>query len=81
MSFQLIDCETTILREITMPEVKRKDIAQTYRLIMESGESSKVDWGKINRAIIERWSKSGLIWIKQQAHSGKAFDDKKGSEA
>lgn len=68
----LTDCQNTILHEISMKEIKRRDVAQTYRLAMESGET--IDWGIINRAIIERWSRSGLIWIKTQAHSGKCFE-------
>ncbi len=73
MKLTLCQCEDTILREIAMPEMKRKDVAQTYRLVLESPESRTVNWGNINKAIIERWSLSGLIWIKKQAWSGKAF--------
>jgi hypothetical protein len=74
MRFELMGCENTILREIAMPEMKRRDIAQIYALTMRSGEA--VDWGKINAAIISRWSKSGLVWIKEQAHSGKCFKER-----
>lgn len=73
MSFQLVCCEDTILREIAIPELKQRDIAQTYRLAMQSDECSTMDWTKINRAIMERWSQSGLIRIKKMAHSGKCF--------
>jgi hypothetical protein len=73
MSIELADCENTIIAEIENPECKRKDIAQTYALILKSSERDKVDWPKINRKIMLRWSLSGLRWIKQQAWSGKAF--------
>lgn len=73
MSFELTNGQSTILREISMPEMKRKDIAQTYRLIMESSECDTVDYAVINNAIIDRWSYAGLTWIKKQAHSGKCF--------
>ena len=76
MKIQLCDCENTILREIAMPEMKRRDVAQTYRLAMESSERDKIDWGKVNKAIMDRWSKSGLIWIKTQAWNGKCFNGK-----
>ena len=67
----LVSGEDTILREIAEPKLKRKDIAMTYRLIMDGGE--EVNWGWINKAILGRWKLSGLIWIKKQAHSGKCF--------
>lgn len=69
MSFkiELLDCTNNLLREIKIKEVKRKDIAQTYRLAMESSE--KINWKEINKAIIKRWSISGLKWIKEQAWS------------
>lgn len=73
MRFELANCENVILREVAMPEMKRRDIAQTYRLAMESSECQRINWGKVNRAIMERWSKSGLIWIKEAAHSGRCF--------
>ncbi len=71
MRISMCDCVNTILREIAMPEMKRRDVAQSYALAMQSSE--QVDWAAINKAIIERWSMSGLIWIKKQAHSGKCF--------
>jgi hypothetical protein len=70
MTIELVDCTNTILHEITMG-LKRKDIAKTYRLALQS--SYPTDWAKVNAAIIERWSRSGLEWIKQQAWSGKAL--------
>jgi hypothetical protein len=74
--FELMDCENTMLTEIGMKEMKRKDIAQTYSLALRSSERDRIDWGKVNRAIIDRWSLAALKWIKEQAHSGKCFSDK-----
>lgn len=73
--FQISMCEQTLLREIAEPTLKRSDIAQTYRLAMQAQENTeeKIDWGKVNRAIIARWSFSALLWIKKQAWSGKCF--------
>lgn len=70
---ELVLCEQTILGEIANKQLKRIDIAKTYALSMASSECEKIDWAKVNQAIIDRWSKSGLIWIKTQAWSGKCF--------
>jgi hypothetical protein len=72
----MVCCEETILREIADETMKQKDIAMTYRLAMESEERDKIDWAKINGAIMARWSKTGLIAIKKSAHSGKCFAPK-----
>lgn len=71
---ELANCENTLLREISDKTLKRRDIAQTYRLAMQSSE--KVNWGKVNQAIIDRWSYFGLEWIRRQAHTGKCFERK-----
>ncbi len=68
MRIVMTDCQETILREIATPSLKQLDVAQSYALTMESGE--QVDWAKINKAIMDRWSKSGLIRIKEMAHRG-----------
>jgi len=73
MIIELADCERLLLEEIGRPELKRADIAQTYALTLKSSERERVNWAKVNLAIITRWSKSGLHWIKQQAWSGKCF--------
>lgn len=65
MRIVLCDCENVLLEEIASPEMKRRDIALTYGLALVSGE--KIDWGKVNQAIMERWSQNALIWIKTQA--------------
>ena len=66
MSFELELCELTILDEIANPQMTRRDVAMTYRLILQQ-TVEKVDWNKINRAIIDRWSRAGLEWIKERA--------------
>ncbi len=65
MRIVLCDCENVLLEEISSPEMKRRDIALTYGLALVSGE--KIDWSKVNQAIMERWSINALIWIKTQA--------------
>ena len=71
----LANCTQTLMNEIAEPTMRRRDIAQTYLLAMRSPET--VDWSLVNRAIIARWSRSGLIWIKRQAHSGKCFEERR----
>lgn len=68
MRIELADCENTLLSEIADKAFKRKDIALTYSMAMASSEGVTLDWGKVNRAIISRWSVSGLLWIKKEAH-------------
>ena len=58
-------CEEKILGEIGNKKCKRKNIALYYHLCMMSREI--INWGKINRAIIRRWSFSGLMYIKKEA--------------
>jgi hypothetical protein len=70
---ELCNCEATLLREIACKEVTRRDVAQTYRLAMAQ-TSERVDWGKVNRAIVARWSLSALRWIKRKAWDGSAFN-------
>lgn len=67
IKMELACCESTLLSEIPMKELKRDDIALTYCLALRSSESNKIDWAKVNTAIMNRWSKSGLIYIKERA--------------
>jgi len=71
MKIELCCCEGTLLSEIKAPKMTKKCVAMTYRLALESEE--KVDWAKVNKAIIERWSMSALHDIKNWAWSGKCF--------
>ena len=75
MNIELICCEYTILSELKHKEITQRDIAQTYALAIKSPED--IDWAKINKAIIERWSLSGLKRIKEMAWSGKCFQEGK----
>ena len=66
VEIELCDCENMLLREIGDKHFYRNDIATTYALaIMQKTE--KVDWAKVNRAILERWSHSALVYIKNRA--------------
>ena len=65
MKFELADCTNVLLSEIVDKKSKRKIIAQTYALALES--SCPTNWKKVNSAIVERWSFSGLKYIKKLA--------------
>jgi hypothetical protein len=77
LRIELAGCERVLLEEIAEPQFKRRDVAKTYALALRSSERDRVDWGKVNRAIIARWSFHALNWIKEQAHSGKCFEERK----
>jgi hypothetical protein len=74
VTLELTDTTETMLREIADPAMKRRDIAQTYHLALRS--SHPTDWPRVNAAIMERWGRSALIWIKTQAWNGRCFRDK-----
>lgn len=65
MTIEMINCQATILHEIGNKPFKRKHIALTYAFCLRASES--VDFALVNSAIIERWSVSGLIYIKELA--------------
>ena len=73
MRIELANCTNVLLSELKYPKVTQKRIAKTYALAL--GSSERTDWARVNRAIIERWSISGLKRIKEMAWSGKCFDD------
>ena len=72
MKMELACCTGTLLREIADKSLKRDIIAMTYALALRSSEET--DWKQVNMAIIERWSMSGLHYIKKLAWSGKCFN-------
>ena len=73
LTMELAGCEAMLLREIADKRMKRNDVAQTYALALRSSERDRIDWRKVNEAIIARWSFSALTWIKERAWSGKCF--------
>lgn len=68
MPFELSTPTHTLLAEIADPAMKRADVAKTYALVLHRDD---VDWAKVNAAIIERWSRAALKWIKEQAWKAK----------
>ena len=65
MKVELMFCEEIILQEIGNKESTRDNVAVTYAFCRTSRE--KVDFSKINIAIINRWSFSALKYIKSKA--------------
>ena len=66
VTMQLASCTSTLLGEISNRRFKRKEVAFTYALAMQS--SDPTDWRAVNGAIIDRWSFAGLERIKREAH-------------
>ena len=52
---------------------RRLDVAQTYSIALRSAERALVDWERVDRAIVARWSPMTLRWIQRQAESGDCF--------
>lgn len=75
MKIELMFCTDVLLEEICNPKMKKRAVAQSYALALRSSEEK--DWLKINRAIIDRWGRSGLECIKNMAWSGDAFGRRK----
>lgn len=72
-----------IVTELAFPESQiereiengctQKQIAQTYALALQI-KSTKVDWRRINMAIVNKWNANTLNRIKDMAHRGTCFD-------
>ncbi len=74
-TMHLVACQMVILNELAQREITQRQIAQTYRMTIESVHAGvdTVDWRVINEAIVKRWSATGLERIKGMAWSGKCF--------
>jgi len=62
----MVDVQGQLEREIADKRMKRYDVALTYAFGIRD-EPDSIDWPKINRLIIERWSPYALRWIKETA--------------
>ena len=62
---EIANVESALFEEILDREMTRDDVALTYAFGLRSVEP--IDWLAVNRAIIARWSKSALKYIKEQA--------------
>lgn len=67
LHFELANCEETILHEIDSG-CTQGSIALTYAMAVSSSERDTIDWPKVNRAIMQRWSgHDSLIRVKRMA--------------
>ena len=57
--------EATLFRTIANPQATQEDVACAYRLALQT--PGRFPWPEINRAIITRWSKTGLENVKAKA--------------
>ena len=61
------EIEGIILKEIQDKTLHQINISLTYRSAIGAHQMANIDWKKINKAIIKRWSKSGLLRVKKMA--------------
>lgn len=61
-----VDFVAWIFNEIEDKVYTRADVAKTYSILLQKN-TAKETFVEINKAIIKRWSPSGLRWIKEQA--------------
>lgn len=60
-----LDSTDELLDVITNPASIRRDVAEAYERAI--ARMDPVEWGIVNRAIVRRWSVSGLETIKREA--------------
>ena len=80
MRIEMVCCEDTLLDELAGGKaVTRRMVALTYAFAVCSSERASIDWSRVNKAIIERWSPHALEWIKREAW--KLIEDKRRQKA
>jgi len=62
-----IDAVDDIIRMVWDTSNKRNDIAAEYGRLLSSYGTVGLNWSRVNAAITERWSASGLSYIKNKA--------------
>lgn len=65
VNVEIVNVQGLILQEIGDRRIKRNSVALTYAFCIK--QRDECDFGVINRAIIGRWSESGLRYIKERA--------------
>lgn len=68
-TINLVGCTDVILQVVGERHATRKYVALTYAMALKSqaAGADKPDWQIINQAILTRWKRSGLEYIKQRA--------------
>lgn len=69
MEIYMVGAGDVLLRELESRKVTQASVALTYAFCIKNDHDKyeAVDWPKINNAIIERWSASGLRRVKEMA--------------
>jgi len=67
MALEMITPEEYIIRECADKNLKQADIARTYAVLIKLPDCKELDWKSVNKAIVARWSTSGLISVKKRA--------------
>ena len=57
----------SILDDVVRGQQNREDMARWYQFALLTQPHSGEYWERLNKAIIKKWSKSGLEYIKKQA--------------
>ena len=65
MRVELWNLERVILEEIENPKINRNSVALTYAFCLR--ENDQINYRRINRAILDRWTFSSLEYIKARA--------------
>ena len=69
MTLELMLCEQTLIEHIANPRATRDVVANVYGMAIMSSEARTLNWRRVNEAIIARWSRSALEYIKRRAWS------------
>ena len=67
MSIDFAELENRIMATIENRKMTRREVAEVYALGVRLRAYNILDWRRVNTAIVERWSVSGLTWIKREA--------------
>lgn len=62
---ETVDLQEKILEKISNHKFKRKDVSVPYAVAL--GALNRIVWSVVNQTIRERWSYSGLNFIKDRA--------------
>jgi len=76
MTIAVANWTTVLLEKIANHDLHQREVAQAYACAIRSTQFSDefVDWPRVNKAIMSRWSRSGLERIKRMAWSGRCFE-------
>lgn len=69
MRVELVNPERVILEEIKNPKMTRNSVALTYAFCLRQCQHGrgKINFNRVNQAILDRWKPSALDYIKARA--------------